>query len=196
MELQPVTLEGKWVRLEPLSLAHADQLAVLAADPEVTRYLPGPAGSRPGVCAWIEAALRNQAMENELPFTIIDRASGSAIGSTRIMDIRREHRGVEIGYSWLGRAWWRTVANSEAKYLLLLHLFESVGCIRVALKTDLLNERSQRAIERLGAVREGVLRQHMIVRDGRRRDTVYYSIIESEWSSIRARMESSLYGTV
>jgi RimJ/RimL family protein N-acetyltransferase len=192
--IAPVTLEGCWVRLEPLSQEHAAGLAVHACDSEVWRYLPISFQTIEDVRRWIAGARENQSAGGELLFATIDRASGEPIGSTRFMDIRPAHRGVEIGYTWLGRSWWRTAANSEAKYLMLRHAFETLGCIRVCLKTDLLNTRSQRAIERLGAQWEGVLRSHMIVQDGRRRDSVYYSVLDEEWPGIRERMERELYG--
>lgn len=194
MGMQPVTLEGHWVLLEPLSVDHVPALAALASDEEIWRYLPVPLPTEDDLRGIVEDALRNRAAGTELPFVIVERASGMPIGSTRVMDIRLEHRGVEIGWTWLGRAYWRSPINSECKYLLLRHLFEVVGCVRVALKTDMLNVRSQAAIERLGATREGVLRRHMIVQGGRYRDTVYYSILDDEWPSIKERLEDQLYG--
>jgi N-acetyltransferase len=191
--IQPVVLEGHWVRLEPMREDHADGLARVALDPDIWRHLPILLAGRADVDAWVKNALQNRETGAELPFVQIERESGNIIGSTRLMDIRPEHRGVEIGYTWIARPWRRTRINSEAKFLLLRYLFEDVGCIRVALKTDLLNERSQRAIERLGARREGVLRKHMIVQGGRFRDTVYYSILDEEWPGIRARMHEELY---
>jgi RimJ/RimL family protein N-acetyltransferase len=172
---------------------HADGLARVALDPEIWRYLPVLVADRSDVDAWVTSALENWATGTELPFVQIETESGTIIGSTRLMDIRPEHRGVEIGYTWIARPWWRTRINSEAKFLLLRYLFEEAGCVRVALKTDMLNERSQRAIERLGAQREGVLRKHMIVQGGRFRDTVYYSILDDEWPGIKARMQQELY---
>ncbi|GAC1447342.1 MAG: GNAT family protein [Gemmatimonadaceae bacterium] len=191
---KPVTLEGTWVRLEPLQQEHASALAPLLTDEEIWRYLPMPFRCLDDVESWTRTALDNQARGAELLFVTLERATGRVVGSTRIMDIRPEHRGAEIGYTWLGRVWWRTRLNSEAKYLMLCHLFDIAGCVRVALKTDLLNVRSQRAIERLGAKREGVLRKHMVVYGGRFRDTVYFSILDDEWPSIRSRMEAELYG--
>jgi RimJ/RimL family protein N-acetyltransferase len=173
---------------------HADGVARVALDPDIWRHLPILLTDRAGVDAWVKSALQSRETGIELPFVQIERESGNIIGSTRLMDIRPEHRGVEIGYTWIARPWRRTRINSEAKFLLLRHLFEDVGCVRVALKTDMLNERSQRAIERLGARREGVLRKHMIVQDGRFRDTVYYSIVDDEWPGIKARMVLELYG--
>ena len=194
LEITPVTLEGRWVRLEPLERRHEAALAAVSSDEDIWRYLPIPLATRDDVHAFVETALANQATGSELPFVQVDRETETVVGSTRLLDIRREHHAVEIGYTWLGRTWWRTAINTEAKYLLLRYLFETAGCQRVSLKTDRLNERSQRAIERIGAVYEGTLRKHMIVQGGRRRDTVYYSIVDDEWPAVRARLESILYG--
>jgi RimJ/RimL family protein N-acetyltransferase len=142
--------------------------------------------------AWIDQALEVTATDTQIPFAIIERASGKAIGSTRYMDIRRNDRGLEIGWTWIGTVFQRTAMNTECKYLLLRHAFEDLGAVRVQLKTDLRNARSQRAIERLGAVREGVLRKHMVQWDGFIRDTVYYSVIESEWPGVKRRLEGLL----
>jgi RimJ/RimL family protein N-acetyltransferase len=173
---------------------HADGLARVALDAEIWRYLPILPSDGADVHAWAKSALQNREMGTELPFVQIETESDTIVGSTRLMDIRPEHRAVEIGYTWIARRWWRTRINSEAKFLLLRHLFEEAGYVRVALKTDLLNARSQRAIERLGARREGVLRKHMIVQGGRFRDTVYYSILDDEWPGIKERMQRELYG--
>jgi RimJ/RimL family protein N-acetyltransferase len=125
-----------------------------------------------------------------LPFAIIDRATAGAIGSTRYLDISAHDRHVEIGWTWLGKNFWRTPLNTECKYLLLRHAFETLGCIRVSLKTDLRNERSQRAIERLGAVREGVWRRVVIMHDGYQRSSVFYSILDDEWQTVKANSQS------
>ena len=194
LTIEPITLEGRWVRLEPLERRHEADLAAIGSDEEIWRLLPAPLATRDDMHAFVETALENQARGVELPFVIVERSSGAVAGSTRFLDIRPAHRAVEIGSTWLGRAWWRGVVNSETKYLLLRHLFETLGCQRVSLKTDGLNTRSQRAIERLGARREGVLRKHMIVQGGRSRDTVYYSILDDEWPSMRASMAAKLYG--
>lgn len=194
LPIEPVTVEGRWVRLEPLERRHEADLAAIASDAEIWRLLPAPLETRDDMRSFVETALQNQEQGTELPFVIVERATNAVAGSTRLLDIRPAHRAVEIGATWLGRAWWRTAINSEAKYLLLRHLFETLGCLRVSLKTDGLNLRSQRAIERLGARREGVLRKHMIVQDGRSRDTVYYSILDEEWPTIGARMAARLYG--
>lgn len=196
LKIEPTTLDGRWLRLEPLEPRHEAELAAIATDPEVWQYLFTPLRTPEDVRLYLEQAFATAAGGSEIPFAQIERSTGRVIGATRIMDIRREHDAVEIGHTWLGRQWWRTMMNSESKYLLLRHLFDTLGCRRVALKTDRLNERSQRAIDRLGAVREGVLRKHMIVQGGRARDTVYYSIIDDEWPEIRARMERDLYGGI
>ncbi len=195
IHLEPTMLEGRWLRLEPLEPRHEAELAPLAMDREVWQYLFAPLATPKDVHDYLQQAFATAATGAEIPFAQVERVTSRVIGATRIMDIRREHDAVEIGHTWLGRSWWRSAMNSESKYLLLHHLFDAVGCKRVALKTDRLNERSQRAIERLGAVREGILRKHMIVQGGRSRDTVYYSILDEEWPAIRAKMEAGLYNT-
>ena len=142
--------------------------------------------------AWIGDMLARQARGTDLPFAVVHLESGRAIGATRYMDIQPANRGLEIGGTWYGRAFQRTAVNTEAKYLLLGHAFEHLGCIRVQLKTDRRNERSQRAIERIGAVREGVLRHNLIMPDGYRRDSVYFSILAEEWPGVKARLEEML----
>ena len=140
----------------------------------------------------MEAALREQAEGRALPFATVARAGGKVAGSTRFGSIDRSHRRVEIGWTWLGRAWQRTPVNTEAKLLMLAHAFECWGCIRVEFKTDALNQASRAAIVRLGAREEGVFRKHMITESGRRRDTVYYSIVDEEWPALKARLEARL----
>lgn len=194
MPLEPVTLEGRWVRLEPLAHHHAADLAAVAGDAEIWRYLPAELMTIDQIRAWVDDALAQQAAGAVLPFAIVDRMAGRAIGSTRYLAIVPKDRGIEIGWTWLARRAWRTAVNSECKYLLLRHAFETLGCIRVQLKTDRRNERSRRAIERLGAQFEGILRQHMVLRDGTYRDTAMYSIIDTEWPTVKARLAAALYG--
>ncbi len=191
----PTTLEGHWVRLEPLSEHHADDLFEAGSTPEVWAYLWREAFvSVEDAQGWIIESLRAAQDGSCSPFAIINKASGRAVGSTRYMDIVAVDRRLEIGWTWLGRDQWRTPVNTECKYLLLRHAFEKLGCLRVQLKTDLRNERSQRAIERLGAVREGVLRNHMILalKGNYRRSTVMYSITDDEWPAVKAGLESKL----
>jgi N-acetyltransferase len=195
MELGPVTLRGRHVTLEPLEERHGPDLFDAMRDEEVCRYLawPPPA-ALDETHALIRDAREQMARGQCVAFAQVWNASGRTIGSTRFLDIRPEDRQAEIGSTFLARAYWRTPANTEAKYLLLRHCFESVGYVRVALKTDGRNLRSQAAIERLGAAREGVLRKHMNVR-GYQRDTVYYSILDTEWPAVKARLETRLTST-
>lgn len=192
MVVGPVTLRGRHVTLEPLDERHAPGIFEAMQDEEVCRYLawPPPA-ALDETRAFIRDARDLMARGQCVAFAQVWSATGAAIGSTRYLDIRPKDRQLEIGSTFLGRGYWRTPANTEAKYLLLRHAFESLGCVRVALKTDGRNTRSQAAIERLGAVREGVLRKHMNVR-GFQRDTVYFSILETEWPAVKARLEARL----
>ena len=190
--IQPVALEGRHVRLEPLTLAHHRELCDVALDEELWRFTVAQVRTSEDLRTYIEAALADQARDIALPFATIDRATGRAIGSTRFGSIDLGNRRVEIGWTWLGARWQRTAANTEAKYLMLTHAFERLNCIRVELKTDVLNTRSRQAMLRIGAREEGILRQHMITTSGRIRDTVYYSILESEWPGVKALLESKL----
>ena len=192
MIVEPVTLEGKHVRLEPLSLAHHAALCEAGLDEDVWRWIAAPVRGPEEMRGYIEMALAEQAAGTALPFATIERASGRAIGSTRYGNIDRSNRHVEIGWTWIARPWQRTAVNTEAKYLMLRHAFETLDCIRVELKTDSLNERSRQAILRIGAQEEGTFRNHMITASGRIRHTVYYSIIDSEWPAVKASLEGKL----
>jgi N-acetyltransferase len=179
---RPVTLEGTHVRLEPLASQHASDLLTAGGDDETWLYMPIPAlKTIEDALAMIREAEAEARAGREVPFAIVERASGQAVGSTRFLDLQRPHRALEIGWTWIGPAWRRTAINTECKELLLRHAFEDLGAHRVTLKTDARNVRSQRAIERLGAVREGVLRRHRVCWDGFVRDTVYYGITDEEW---------------
>jgi len=192
MKIEPVVLEGRWVRLEPLAMRHAGDLAAVSGDAEIWRYMPASLMTAGQVEEWLAATLAMQATGAVLPFAIVERASGRAIGSTRYLSIVPQDRGIEIGWTWLARAAWRTPVNTECKYLLLRHAFETLGCIRVQLKTDRRNERSRRAIERIGAQFEGILRNHMIMPYGLR-DSAYYSIIDAEWPAVQSNLVARLY---
>lgn len=193
MQITPVTLSGRAVRLEPLSLEHVPGLARVGLDESIWRFMRyGWIQSEGQMRQWVEELLRLQQAGSDLPFAVIHLESGQPAGSTRYLEISHRDRSVEIGGTWYGLTFQRTVVNTECKYLLLSHAFERLGCIRVQLKTDLRNERSQRAIERLGAVKEGVLRNHMLLPDGTIRHSVYYSIIESEWPEVKRRLEAML----
>jgi RimJ/RimL family protein N-acetyltransferase len=146
------------------------------------------------MAAYVELALKEQANGMSLPFAQIEKATGRLIGSTRYMNIDRVHHRVEIGCTWIGREWQRTAANTEAKYLLLRHAFETLGCMRVELKTDSLNDKSRAAILRIGAKEEGIFRNHMMTSTGRIRHTVYFSVIDSEWPEVKSRLERKLNG--
>ena len=193
MIVDPVVLIGKHVRLEPLSEAHIPGLTVAGGDPSIWRYmLYGEVTSEEKMADWVRDILSRKAAGTDQPFAVIQLASGKVAGATRYMEIRPAHRGLEIGGTWYGKEFQRTPVNTETKYLLLRHAFEVLGCIRVQLKTDLRNEPSQRAIERLGAVREGVLRNHMILEGGLYRHSVFYSILDSEWPGVKVRLEEML----
>ena len=192
MSIGPVTLEGKHVRLVPLSQAHHAALTEVGLDEELWRWIPTPVRTPEEMATYICTALDEQARGISVPFAIVEKTARRPIGSTRYSNIDRTHRRVEIGWTWVARAWQRTPINTEAKYLLLLHAFETLGCIRVELKTDSLNDRSRAAILRIGAKEEGIFRNHMITASGRIRHTVYFSIIDSEWSQVKTRLEAKL----
>ena len=192
MVVSPVILEGVHVRLEPLAKAHLARLAEVGLDEELWRWIPTPVQTREEMAAYIDTALNELEGGTALPFAIVEKATGCAIGSTRYGNIDRTHHRVEIGWTWVARQWQRTAMNTEAKYLLLRHAFETLGCMRVELKTDSLNERSRAAILRVGARQEGIFRNHMITASGRIRHTVYFSIIDSEWPAVKARLEAKL----
>src|SRR5882762_10424279 len=192
MVVSPVMLEGAHVRLEPLGIVHLAGLAKVGLDEELWRWIPTPVRTQEEMAAYIETALGEQERGVSLPFAVVEKATGRAIGSTRYGNIDRTHGRVEIGWTWVAREWQRTAKNTEAKYLLLRHAFETLGSIRVELKTDSLNERSRAAILRIGAQEEGIFRNHMITASGRIRHTVYFSIVDSEWPAVKARLESLL----
>jgi RimJ/RimL family protein N-acetyltransferase len=189
---EPVVLEGDHVRLEPLGEQHrTDLVAAAAEDPATMRYMLTNIAVH-GWEAWIGEALRGVAAGTYVAWATVDRASGQAVGSTRFGDIEPDHGRVEIGWTWIAPSHQRTAINTEAKLLQLRYAFDDLGATRVALKTDGRNLRSQAAIERLGAMREGVLRRHTRMPDGFLRDTVYYSILADEWPGVRARLEDRL----
>ncbi len=193
MDVRPVTLTGTVVRLEPLAPEHAEDLYAAAQDPRIGRYLPSdPSGSLEAMREWIAVPLHSPDKGAQCSFAIMEKETGRAVGSTRYLNILPVDRALEIGGTWLTTRVQRTAVNTECKYLLLRHAFEDLGAIRVQLKTDSRNDISQRAIERLGAVREGVLRKHMLVQNGYIRDSVMYSILDSEWPVVKARLEDFL----
>lgn len=188
-----VRLEGRYIDLVPLAAAHLDALVAAGRDPRVWEFMRyGARDRRESMAELIDLLLERQRLGQDLPFTVRRHPGEVPIGMTRYLDIDRPNRSVEIGGTWYDPAYWRTPINTEAKYLLLRHAFEVENVLRVQLKTDTRNARSQRAIERLGAVREGVLREHLILPDGVVRSSVIYSIVEREWPSVRQRLESLL----
>ena len=192
MEIKPITLEGTYVRLEPLTLDHVPDLCEVGLDPDLWRWTPVILRTPDDMRGYVRGALRSLEEATALPFATVERSSGTIVGSTRFGNIEHQHMGVEIGWTWLGKRWQRTPLNTEAKYLMLRHAFENLRCVRVAFKTDSLNEQSRNAILRLGAREEGVLRNHMLTYSGRIRHTVYFSIINSEWPQVKAHLEDKL----
>jgi RimJ/RimL family protein N-acetyltransferase len=193
MNPTPVVLYGDTVRLEPLDPSHAEDLLAAGADPDIWRYMPIPQpGSAAEVRKWIDDAWKLAATGEQLPFAIMDAETGRAVGSTRYLEIHRNWRTMEIGWTWLAASVQRSAVNTEVKLLLLKHAFEDHGALRVQFKTDGRNLRSQRAIERLGAVKEGVLRKQRINHDGYVRDAVYYSILDDEWPAVKERLTALL----
>ncbi|MBZ5633569.1 MAG: GNAT family N-acetyltransferase [Acidobacteriia bacterium] len=192
MNVHPVTLPGRHVRLEPLAQTHHAALCAIGLDPELWELIPYRVTTPEEMAAYIQSALDAQAAGSVLPFATVHAPSGLVIGSTRYMNIDPANRRLEIGATWIAGPWRRTPVNTEAKYLMLRHAFETLGCIRVELKTDSLNQRSRNAIRRIGASEEGTLRQHMITWSGRLRDSVYFSILDSEWPRVKQDLEHKL----
>jgi RimJ/RimL family protein N-acetyltransferase len=192
MKIQPLTLDGRHVRLAPLSASHLEALCAVGLDEALWRLSTVRMQNRQDMTEYVAAALAEQARGVALPFVTIERSSNRVIGSTRFGNIDRGNRRVEIGWTWLARPWQRTAANSEAKLLMLRHAFEVWGCLRVELKTDALNQQSRQAMLRIGAREEGILRSHMLVWDGRRRDSAYYSILDTEWPAVKSGLERRL----
>jgi N-acetyltransferase len=193
MEVKPVVLIGKHVRLEPMTEEHVEGLAEIGVgQPFWDFMLYGNINTVDDMRDWVLDILSRAEKGTDLPFVAIHLGSGRVAGATRYLNIMPQDRGLEIGGTWYGPEFQRTVVNTECKYLLLRHAFETLGCIRVQLKTDFRNERSQRAIERIGAMKEGVLRNHMILPDGRIRHSAFYSVIDSEWPVVKTRLEEML----
>ena len=191
----PVTLTGSHVRLEPLNEKHIPGLAEIGAGQDFWHFmLYGEINTETDMQNWVLDILGRASKGTDLPFAVIDLASGRVAGATRYLNIVPKDRGLEIGGTWYGAEFQRTAVNTECKYLLMKHAFETLGAIRVQLKTDLRNERSQKAIERIGAKREGILRNHMILPDGYIRHSVFYSILDSEWPGVKRNLEEMLRG--
>ena len=196
MIIEPCVLEGTHVRLEPLSIGHLDALTAIGLDPDLWRWTLARNRTRDDMRQYVETALSEQRAGQSLPFATVERSSRCVVGSTRFAAIDRMHRRVEIGWTWIARPWQRTAVNTEAKYLMLRHAFEVWRCMRVELKTNAKNERSRRAILRIGATEEGTLRKHQLNADGTSRDSVYFSVIDDEWPSVKQRLETMMSITV
>jgi N-acetyltransferase len=190
--LEPVTLEGRIVRLEPLSRAHLDGLAEVAFDPSLWAWTLARPTDRAGLEAWLETAIANRDAGAELPFATVERATGRPIGSSRYLSIVPEHRRLEIGWTWVARPWQRSGANREAKLLMLEHAFERLGCQRVEFKTNARNEQSRAALLGIGATFEGIFRKHMLGHGGEVRDSAYFSVTDDEWPALKARLAASV----
>jgi len=192
----PLTLEGSVVRLEPVRHEHADLFWHAAQDAldDLFRWIPYSMKTPEDFQRFVAKAFEEQERGESVVFATVERSSGQVIGSTRFMNIDRANRRVEIGSTWIAPAWQRTAVNTEAKHLMLRHAFETWQCLRVELKTDALNQRSRNAILRLGAKEEGTLRKHLVTWTGRIRDTVYFSILDTEWPQVRARLEEQMRG--
>lgn len=193
MKVKPVVLTGKYVRLEPLTEAHILGLAEIGVGQNFWHFmLYGDMNTETDMQNWVLDMMSRGQKGTDLPFAVIDLRSDRVAGATRYLNIVLKDRGLEIGGTWYGVDFQRTAVNTECKYLLMTHAFEKLHAIRVQLKTDLRNERSQRAIERIGAKKEGVLRNHMILPDGNIRDSVFYSVLDSEWSEVKKNLEEMM----
>jgi RimJ/RimL family protein N-acetyltransferase len=193
MDVRPVTLEGRHARLEPLDLArHWAGLRAVGLAPELWRFTSAKVANEADLRRYLEKALAEEQAGTALPFATLHAASGRVAGSTRFGNISREHRRVEIGWTWLGLEHQRTALNTEAKLLMLTHAFEVWGCMRVEFKTSSTNLKSQAAMRRLGLVEEGTFRKWMFNEDGTPRDTVWFSVVDDEWPAMKARLEGML----
>lgn len=192
MLLNPVTLDGRHVRLEPLAPAHLPGLIEIGLAPELWALTVDRIATAADLTRYVQRALAEAAAGSALPFATVWRATGQVIGSTRFGNYVAAHKRAEIGWTWLAPAWQRTAANTEAKLLMLGHAFETAGLRRVEFKTSTLNLKSRAALTRLGAAEEGVFRQHMINEDGSNRDSIYFSILDREWPGVRARLLARL----
>ncbi len=188
MNLHPITLTGQYAQLEPLTQQHLAEILLAAADGELWQLFFTSVPTPEKTADWLSLALQMQDLGLALPFIVRDRRNGKIVGSTRFCNIDSKNQRLEIGYTWYSQSVQRSGINTECKLMLLNHAFENLGCIAVEFRTDWFNKRSQAAIERLGAKRDGVLRNHMLQADGRIRDTVVYSIIQTEWPGVKANL--------
>jgi len=195
LSIAPATLDGERVRMEPLALAlHFEGLCEIGLDPDLWRWTTNHVTTREALRAYLDTALTEQTEGRSLPFATVDKPSGRIAGCTRFGNIDRHNRRMEIGWTWVGRPFQRSYVNTEAKYLMLRHAFETLGCVRVELKTNALNRRSRDAMLRIGCTEEGVFRRYQRNDDGTWRDTAWYSVIDSEWRAVKQRLEGMISG--
>jgi len=193
VKVEPVILVGQFVRLEPMRVDHLPALCKAGLHPSLWEWTATQVADQSDMENYLRAALADQALGIGLPFVTIEQETGTLVGSTRFGNIDTKNKKVEIGWTWISPEWQRTFVNTEAKLLMFTHAFEVWKCIRVELKTDANNQRSRAAIARIGATEEGTLRNHMITGSGRYRDSVYFSVIDSEWEAVREDLTSRLY---
>ncbi len=192
MKIEQITLEGEFVRLVPLEISHLEPLCEIGLVENIWRWSPNQIRTADDMRSYIETALDEQKRGVSLPFATVEKTQNKIVGATRFGNIDAKNRRAEIGWTWINPLWQRTFVNTEAKLLMLTHAFETWNCVRVELKTDALNEKSRHAILRLGAKQEGVLRRHVITDTGRFRDSVYFSIIETEWQEVKENLRAKL----
>lgn len=187
--MEQIVLKNEIVCLREMTMGDIDAITAVACEERIWDYMSITVQTRTDVERYVQTALANRVAGTEYPFVIIDQATGKIIGSTKLMDISEQHKRLEIGFTWLAPNYWRTAINTNCKYLLLEHCFEKLGYKRVQIKTDDENERSKKAIRRIGAQFEGILRQHMIRKDGTTRDTAMFSVVHSEWPKMKTHLE-------
>ncbi len=192
MKIEPVTLDGKFVRLEPMRFEHLDALFAVGMDRSMWQLTTNVMENFGDMRSYVETALKDFEKKIALPFVTVEKSSNKIVGSTRFGNFDVKNLRTEIGWTWINPEWQRSYVNTEAKLLMLTHAFEVWECIRVELKTDVLNEKSRNAMLRIGAKEEGVFRQHIITETGRYRDSVYFSVIDSEWENVKANLQNKL----
>ena len=192
MNVEPISLEGKFVRLDPMRIDHLPALCKAGLEPSLWEWTTALVKDESDMERYVRTALADQALGMAVPFVTIDRKSDTVVGSTRFANIDTRNRRAEIGWTWVNPDWQRTVINTEAKLLMLTHAFDVWKCIRVELKTDSNNKKSRAAIKRIGGVEEGILRNHIIRENGIFRHSVYFSIIDDEWEAVRADLTAKI----
>jgi RimJ/RimL family protein N-acetyltransferase len=193
MKVVPVTLDGVRVRMEPLDLAkHWEGLFAIGMEPELWKWTQSKIRKPEDLRRYLDTAMEEMASGRSLPFATIDKASGRVAGCTRFSSIDSRNRRLEIGWTWVGKPYQRSHVNTEAKYLMMSHAFETLGAVRVELKTHVKNDKSRNAMKRIGCVEEGILRKHSVNDDGEWRDTIYYSVLDTEWPAVKARLEGMM----